>query len=188
MIYDGCWLPDLFPCEDWADWEKYERDLYEIFLDDFVRSRPLYMNKPVQIRRHPMSEGREEAFWHVTCKDYLEDGEREPDPRRCERIRWVRSFIENSGCNKDSCPECEGVLVWSTTYSKTKSPRYKILLEEERYVVIVEARKDYCLLITAYYIEQDHRLRKMIREYEKETKTGSAPKGTQPGTLSTHGR
>lgn len=189
MIYEGCWLPELVTCQDLAHWDEYENELYSIFELDFIESKPSYDSKPVQIRKHPMDYGREEAFWHVTCCDYKKDCERQPDINRCERIRWVRSFIENSTCNDPFCEECDGMLVWSTIYPKTRCPRVKILLEEERYVVIVEVRKEYCLLITAFYVDQDHRLRKLRKEFDSvKTKTGSAPAGTQPGTLSTHGR
>lgn len=189
LIYEGCWLPELVPCQDWGRWKEYENELYAIFKSDFIDDSPSYENKPVRIRKHPMEHDREEAFWHVTCCDFAKDNDRKPDINRCERIRWIRSFIENSNCNDPFCEECDGMLVWSTIFPKTKSPRVKILLEEERYVVIVEVRKEYCLLITAFYIDQDHRLRKLRGEYDSiRTKTGSAPEGTQPDTLSTRGR
>lgn len=184
-MYEDCWLPDLCPCEDLSNWKEYEDYLYEIFTADFIDSQPMFMGKPVRIRRHPLTFGREEAFHHVTCCDYLKDGDRQPDMRRCERIRWIRAFIENYRCDGWECPSCNGVRIWSTIYPKTKCPRFKILLEDERYMVIVEERPNYCLLISAYHIDYDSRLRKLMREYEKEAiKTGSAPIGTQPGTPS----
>lgn len=189
MIYENCWLPELVTCQDFGRWNEYEDELYAIFKSDFIDDRPFYKSKPVRIRKHPIEHEREEAFWHVTCCDYRKDHKREPDTNRCERIRWVRSFIENSDCSNPICIECDGMRVWSTIYPKTKSPRVKILLEEERYIVVVEIRKNYCLLITAYYLEQDHRLKKLLKEYNYvKSETGSAPQGTQPDTLSTHGR
>ena len=53
---------------------------------------------------------------------------------------------------------------------KDKQPRFKILFEEERYVVIIEERTDYCLLITAYYLDADHSLRKLLKEYDRACK------------------
>lgn len=52
------------------------------------------------------------------------------------------------------------------------NPRVHILLEEERYMVVVECRKDYCLLITAFYFEHDHSLNKKLKKYD-EYKTSS---------------
>lgn len=95
MVEDWCWLPDLLPCDDLAQWEAYEDHLYEIFERDFLLTKPTFEGLPVNTRRHPMEHGREEAFWHITCCDYGKDGERQPDMNRCERIRWARAFIEN---------------------------------------------------------------------------------------------
>lgn len=176
MIYEDCWIPELFPCSDLSKWEEYENEAYRIFKADFIDSHPSFMEKKVQIRRHPIEYEKEEAFWHVTCCDFNKTKDRTPDLRRCERIRWVRAFIENHLCNKLECPECEGVLVWGTIYPKSKKPRYKILLEEERYVVIVEERDNYCLLITAYYIEHDSMLRKLRNEYQKASLKQEAPR------------
>lgn len=167
MEDERCWLPELIVCESFADWEKYEERIYSAFKADFIDSRPEYGSKPVHIRRHPVEHGREEAFWHVTCCDYSHDGDRSPDMNRCERVKWVRAFIEHSDCNDPLCEECDGVFAWSTIYQKTKNPRVKILLEKERYVVIIEIREKYCLLITAYYIDQDHRLKKMLDEFRR---------------------
>lgn len=88
-----------------------------------------------------------------------------PDFRRCERIRWVRKFIENYKCNLAECKECDGIKVWEEDYHG--NPRVHILLEEERYMVVVEKREKYCLLITAFYFEQDHKLRKKLKKYQK---------------------
>lgn len=167
MIYDNCWLPETMPCHDWGKWDEYEERIYGVFKSDFIDNHPFYSGKRVQIRRHPVEYGREDTFWHVTCCDFSKTGSREPDPKRCERIKWIKAFIENSDCNKPACTKCDGMLVWSTIYQKTKRPRVKILLEEERYMVIVEIRDNYCLLITAYYIDHDHTMRKLINEYRR---------------------
>ena len=167
---DECWLPELFACDDLSQWEQYENEVYPIFERDFVTSAPTFNGKQVRIRRHPIEDGREGTFWHVTCCDYGKDGNRSPDPRRCERIEWIRSFIENYNCKESCCAECDGLYVWSTQYRRTNSPRFKILFEEERYVVIIEERSDYCLLITAYYLDADHSLRKLLKEYDRACK------------------
>lgn len=45
--------------------------------------------------------------------------------------------------------------------------RVHILLEEEKYIVVVEPRATYCLLITAFYFEHDHALEKKLKHYEE---------------------
>ena len=100
----------------------------------------------------------------MTCRDYQKTGERVPDFRRCERIRWVKAFIENYNCDSSQCGECDGVKVWSEPYRNTT--RVHILLEEERYIVVIERRNTYCLLVTAFFLEYEPSLRKKLKSYQ----------------------
>lgn len=161
-----CWLPNLECLDDYQNsWDDYESTLYSIFKNDFIENHTYFHGKQVAIRREPIEYGKEEAFFHVTCQDYWKDGNRVPDLRRCERIRWVRAFIEHYHCDTTLCEDCDGVKVWEEVCYGKK--RVHILLEEERYMVVVEPRRTYCLLITAFYLEHDHALRKKLRHYEK---------------------
>lgn len=165
---NSCWLPELEYLDDYQNsWQLYENALYSIFKTDFVDSHPSFEGKQVNIRRHPIEYNKEEAFFHVTCQDYLKDGQRVPDFRRCERIRWVRRFIENYQCDTSKCQDCDGIKVWSEPYKSTT--RVHILFEEERYMVVLERRESYCLLITAFYFNHDHALEKKLKHYEMYT-------------------
>ena len=155
-------LPELITCNNWAEFKTYDELLYQIFKRDFIDSKPTFENKEVWIRRHPLVDDKEQTFFHITSKDYKENEDRLPDPRRCERIAWVRKFIENNFCI-DDCTICDGIKVWEEDYKSNK--RIYLLLEEERYIVIIERRETYCLLITAYYIDYDHSLRKLLAKY-----------------------
>lgn len=173
MLNQICWLPSLELFEDHAnDWTRYQAVLYAIFYADFIDTKPSYDGLPVYIRKHPIEHGKEEAFFHVTCQDYDGDGERVPDLRRCERIRWVRSFIENYNCDSALCPKCEGVKLWEMPYGSHK--RVHILLEEEKYMVVIEPREQYCLLITAFYFNQERRLRKTLEKYRASLQRATA--------------
>lgn len=55
--------------------------------------------------------------------------------------------------------------VWREPY-KSKI-RVHILLEEERFIVILEERKGYFLLITAFYLNYDNSLEKQLKHYEQ---------------------
>lgn len=162
---DCKWLPDLMLYENYESWNDYQEALYQIFCNDFKESKPMFEEKLVQIRYQPIEYGKEEAFYHITCQDYLKDGERVPDLRRCERIKWVRKFIENYKCNLDECEECQGIKVWEEPYKANS--RVHIMLEEERYLVVVEKRERYCPLITAFYLEHEHSLQKKLKKYEQ---------------------
>lgn len=155
-------LPALVLCENWANFNAYDEILYKIFKQDFIDTQPLYEGKKVVIRKHPLVEGKEQTFFHITSKDYKENEERCPDPRRCERIKWIKKFIENNFC-LDDCEECEGIKVWEESYKKNQ--RIYLLLEEEKYLVILERRETYCLLITAYYLDYTHSLEKVLKKY-----------------------
>ena len=156
-------LPELVICNNWAEFKNYDDILYQIFKRDFIDSKPMFENKEVLIRRHPLVDEREQTFFHITSKDYKENEERCPDPRRCERIAWVRKFIENDFC-LDDCSMCDGIKVWEEDYKTNQ--RIYLFLEEERYIVIIERRETYCLLITAYYLDYDHSLRKLLAKYD----------------------
>lgn len=163
---DNCWLPKLECFDDYQNsWEVYQEALYTIFKKDFIDGHPSFRGQQVNIRRHPIEFGKEEAFFHTTCQDYSKSGERIPDFRRCERIRWVRAFIENYQCDSSLCIACDGIKIWEEAYQNKK--RVHILLEEERYMVVVEPRDSYCLLITAFYFDHDHALEKKLKHYEQ---------------------
>ena len=59
----------------------------------------------------------------------------------------------------------DGVKVWNEPY-KSKT-RVHLLLEEERYMVVLEERKRYFLLITAFYLDYDHALQKQLKHYKQ---------------------
>ena len=161
-----CWLPELEYLAQYENiWSIYESALYSIFKSDFIDSYPLYKNTRVNVKHYPIEYGKEEAFFHTTCKDYTGNGARVPDFRRCERIRWVRAFIENYDCDLSKCEDCDGVKVWNEPY-KSKT-RVHLLLEEERYMVVLEERKGYFLLIPAFYLDYGHALQKQLKHYKQ---------------------
>ena len=165
------WLPQLEEFENYGNlWSKYEGALYDIFKTDFIINRPTFKGKNVSVRRYPMEHDKEEAFFHVTCQDYSKNNNRVPDLRRCERIRWISAFIKNyNSCDPSVCKECSGVKVWDEPYKNTK--RVHLLLEEERYIVVLEQRENYYLLITAFYFDHEHALEKKLKHYMKFSST-----------------
>lgn len=162
---DICWIPEIieYKSDKYGTWSDYYDLLYEIFKKDFILSKPNFENKPVNIRKFPMEFGKEEAFFHITCQDYLHNRDRSPDLRRCERIRWVRAFIEKYNCDSSLCDDCDGVKVWPEKNGSKE--KINIFLEEERYLVVLEKRPNYYLLITAFYIDRDHTLEKKVKQY-----------------------
>nr|MBQ4453520.1 hypothetical protein [Clostridia bacterium] len=145
---NNCWLPKCEYYDSSQPWIDYEDFLYSIFRTDFIDSHPEFEGKGVRIRFHPIENNKEEAFYHATCQDYRKDGERVPDFRRCERIRWVRAFIENYNCDPSKCTDCDGIKVWEKPYKNNQ--RIHLLFEEERYIVVV-----YCIIKVPKVAEQN---------------------------------
>lgn len=164
MVYCE-WLPDLFKYDDlFSNFGVYDEAVYRAFKRDFIESCPTFLGKKVVIRKHPKVNDKEQTYYHITSKNYDANKERDPDIFRCERIKWVRAFIENYDCNKATCYDCEGIKCWTVPY-KNAASRSKIFFEEMMYLVILENRPDYCLLVTAYPVDSNHTVRKLLKEF-----------------------
>lgn len=171
-----CWVPEFVEHSDFETWEEYDEFLYAIFRRCFIESKPAFKGKPVNVRSNPRFEEREESYWHITCRDYAHKSglpeSRDPDLERCRRIKWPRAFIENYlSCDpvNDLC-DCGGVKIWKSSHKPKKGRpkvRVKLFLEEESYLVVLEERGQYYLLITAYYLDDELSLKRTIREMEK---------------------
>jgi hypothetical protein len=164
------WLPPLVLLTEFGgDWHRYLDEIYQYFWQDFIDTKPNLGAKRFALKRHPLLEGKEATFWHLISSGAHED-ERLPDLRRCERIRWPRAMIEAVGSNQ---------VHWWRNERQGES-RVVISLPDFSYVTIVADRGDYALLWTAYCVEQDHRQRKLRREYEEYVTSGDADRLTPP--------
>lgn len=169
MVNNCHWLPELIEFNG-SNWEEYQNKIYQIFLNDFIHTFPIYEGKKVQIRRHPTYNGKEESFFHITGGHEDKNVDRVPDLRRCERIKWPRKFIDNYLC---TCPShCNNFKIWKNNYKGNY--RVNFLNEKEKYLVVIEVRKKYCLLITAFYLNWPHALHDQLDRYEKAKKTENA--------------
>lgn len=152
------WLPILEPYDGFSDWVVYSDYLYSIFEDDFIYSQPKLQGKIVKVKKLPIYNNKYEAYFHLTCKDYKTGSkERNPDLRRCERIRWPRAFINNFSDTD--------LIKWKVPYKNTF--RINIMSKRERYIVILEEKDKYFLLITAFYYDYQHSFIKKLKEYDK---------------------
>ena len=159
------WLPALVCLEDHGgNWEQYIEAVYAYFEADFKVSRPKFMNYPVGIKKHPLIEGKESGFWHITSEGKIEE-QRTPDIRRCERIRWPRPIVEHHDSSAVKC--------WSNKRGSDK--RIVIWLYDQDYVVILAQRKGYVLLWTAYPVSSNHTRKKLSTEYEEFQKRQKPP-------------
>ena len=149
-------LPDLIELTDFGgDFNRYLEAVYEIFVNDFIRNRPLFRGVRLGLKRHPLYADKEATFWHMTSEGEDEQN-RLPDMRRLERIKWPAFLINNS--------EHPYLKVWENT--RGNKTNVLILHEEENYVIVLRKGNGYLLPWTAYLIEHDWRKKKFLKEYE----------------------
>lgn len=148
-------LPDLVLLEDYrGNIVMYLEEVYQVFYQDFVRSKPTFQGVRLGLKKYPIIAGKEYTFYHMTHSGNIEN-DREPDMRRMERIPYPRPIIDNS-TDKD-------LKVWKN--QRGSDSRILIFHEEESYLVVLTQRKDYILPWTAYMVEQNHRKEKLKKEY-----------------------
>jgi hypothetical protein len=106
------------------------------------------------------------GFWHLITQGEKEE-EREVDLRRCERIHWIEYIFKNSHLNYIKC--------WENT--RKNKTRILFWIEQEEYLVVLEKRCEYLLLITAY----PHRSSKSIK-YRREQERSLDPRKAEIAT------
>lgn len=170
------WIPQLEPWNPVEEFHIYEDRIYKIFRRDFIDTHPKYNGMRVSVRRQQEeSDGKWAGFFHITSKEDQYTGERNVDLRRCERIRYPRQTIDHY----DNCPQCryeicDSPLMWKKR--KHKRDRVYILIEDERYLVVLEPHpeKGYCMLVTAFYVDNEGYLSDLRDEYEDAKESGDA--------------
>lgn len=163
-------LPELVYCASIAEWAAYEEYLYTIFKADLIDDQPYFMGKPVRVRDAAIFiDGKEKEFWHFIYKEDAGTGERLPDLYRSERLVWVRAFLEIwHNCGDCSITGCTGIKIWQE-YKKGK-PRAYLYLDEESFIVILEEKKTFWYLISAFYVDPTYAplLRRHYARYKKQ--------------------
>ena len=162
------WLPKIVTLEEFkGDSVEYLNHLHEIFLSGFVKNKPTIDGKPIYHDNRVIDgSGRCECFIHLTTCDDQSTGERNFDPRRCERLSWVKPTIDNQ-------KDVTAVKVW--VVRKKGRNKLNLLIESERYHIVLTMSKKAYALTTAYYVDQNHTFRKLLKEYHRETSNITGP-------------
>ena len=172
------WLPSLVLLSNYnGDWEIYKEALYGFYSLDFIENQPIFRNERLKIKKYPKYKNKDATFWHIIEKGKIED-DRLPDLRRCERIRWPKPIIEN----------CDNIEIYVWENQRKGKQRICILYKQIKYLVILEKRRHYIIFWTAYPVEKDHTVRKLVKEYERYLNNQASPQGDDTATPSTHGR
>ena len=165
------WLPELVLFKDHnGQWEEYVEAIFQFYRESFVKSRPNFRDQLVYVRHHPAHDGKGATFWHIVSEG-KEEEERIPDLRRCERIRWPRPMIERNNL--------DDVKIWETQrpFRKRVQTRVNLALNDFSYMIVLGMHPRGFDLVTAYYVEREHRRKKLKRDFEnfsRQKKEGSA--------------
>ncbi len=158
------WLPNMICLEDYSgNWEKYCEALYFHFCNDFKNGKVEFRGKQIFLRIYPFVQGKEASFWHCISEGEVED-ERIIDIDRCKRIKWPKSIITHDG-NAD-------LKIWQNT--RNGYLNYLLLVEKERYLVVVRLKKGKWQLWTTYLATYNNTLRKWLKEYNEYIKNNAA--------------
>ena len=148
-------LPEIEELSQYSGPIPYINSLYNYYRH-YIKCGLHFRGKRVVCKRYPEYEGRDDAFNHLTTKDFHDDNDRELDLRRCERLKWIRPGMMGNHQDKDCFLEYEKVV--------RGKKRIHLLNKYDRYMIVLEDRGDYILLITAYYIQFNNTLRRKIAE------------------------
>lgn len=153
------WLPDLYLEPDWNNFQSYIDELYDLYCYEYLDIHHFFRGKKVSLRRQPEIDGKHNTFYHFICKNIDRD---EPTKDRIQRILWTKAFFYNYDCQESCCNKKP--LCWIKKFKG--NDRYKIYFQD--YLVILEERKNYFLLITGYYVDDYYYHKGLLKEYEKQ--------------------
>jgi hypothetical protein len=154
------WLPPVASTD--GVWEEVVLRLYEVFENDFKKTRCLFQGKQVWWDQRVIAGNKyEEGFWHLISRIDNQTKERLLDPRRAERLPWCRPTLANSG-------DAE-VTVWHFKESSGRVRTY-VWLKDWDYVIILEKRPqrigETAFIITAYHVDGDSTRKNLRRKYD----------------------
>lgn len=145
--------------------KEYVDALYQTFLSDLVGGN-LYWKTPdksISFRWNQPVDGKHAIFWHIVSNGSGSETERKLDEERCMRIGWIRPILEQF--NKDF-PVEQLVHWWNSPDPRWRGRRYGLATDNYDYVVFIEERAKYALLITAYYVDRQRRRDRFRDEHD----------------------
>ncbi|AZQ77688.1 hypothetical protein EJ997_10370 [Flaviflexus ciconiae] len=145
------------------DEREYLDFLYSQFMESLVHEAPPWKDglSRVRLRRYPEVDGRHQCFWHIVSGSEDKNSERTLDEERCIRLPWVRYFIDEFTSHYPRYVD----ILWWIDRKRARHPRYVLSNSDFSFVVIVEERPTYALLVTAFHVERDRRRRKFQDEF-----------------------
>jgi hypothetical protein len=146
-----------------GNFKTYFIAVYSIFESHFIKNKTFFNGIHVTAKKEPEVDGIHRTFYHITHEGQDEQN-RMPDFARMERIRFPNFMMTN-------CPN-EELLIWKNL--RGRDTRVLIFNLTQQYLVVMTERKGFNLFWTAYYIEQNHSKKKLLKEYEAYIKAKTA--------------
>ena len=146
------WLNEMVVVDPWT--QNTFDELYAIFRRDLVLAPAPRLNGQRIWIANDLRDGKEECFWHITHKEDEGTGIRMPNPRRCERLPWVRCMI-------DHAVEPE-ILIWDYEEPDHAVKTHIWLRDHDFLVVLKKLRRPSYRLVTAFYIEHPESYRRSL--------------------------
>jgi hypothetical protein len=147
-------LPPLIEYDQYGgNWQRYIDEVFSVFYRDLIASRAQFKSAPVSIDTRMGKDGKEEGFWHLTHSGPKHA--RIPDLGRCARVPWLRPLIETVPGS--------GARWWRGE----RDGKLRDLVADPpfSYLIVLQVSRSRAVLITAIYIEYQHRRRKLEREW-----------------------
>jgi hypothetical protein len=141
------------------DEQVFDR-LYQYFYRDFVHSTT-YLNGTIKIdpRVWSQEDGKERTFWHLVTRKQTGDDERHLDPRRAERLEWIKLIIED---HTNPLLRC----FYHRETNAKKDIRYYLWAHQHDFVVILQKLgKSSAFLVTSFYVDHEHKRNDYLKRY-----------------------
>ena len=153
-------------CENESTADYHDR-AYKVFKEEILDSKLMFNGKEVRIREHPMIDNKVQSFFHIISEENKKGLKiRLYKSDRVRMIPYISEMIKNYTECQICNDNCSKIKVWSAPF-QGKQQRTKIFFEDEDYIVILEERKDYYLLISAYVVDRLDRKTDLLKEYNK---------------------
>lgn len=146
---------------------EYHDRAYKIFKKEIIDGKLSFRGKEVKTRDYPIIDNKAQSFFHIIS----EENKKGMIIRiyKQERVRFI-PYISEMIKNYNECQTCNNtcskIKVWSAPY-KRNVIRTKLFLVDEDYIIILEERKVYYLLVSAYVVDRPDRKIDLLKEYNK---------------------
>ena len=166
-------IPDIIELKNFdSDFGNYENAVFERYNKVKDLSNVRINNLPLKHKKYPTENNRDCTFLHITTSSdsggnkRLKEWERNSELRRLERIEWPFFIL------KECFDSCDKIFTWE---NKRKGKiRFLIWCPEIEYLIILDSRKSFYLLWTAYPVTESHRKKKLRKEYDEYIKSKNA--------------